>query len=250
MTTVRSTPSTIRSHPCRARLTPRQIEMARDAYDNCVADLDEQLGRLIDELDRRAVVENTWVIVVADHGESFGEHAGVFRHGTSLYQTELHVPLLIIPPAAAKLAAGQTISEPVSLRELAATIVGIAGFEEGSPFPGKSLTRFRARPDPVIPAGSVRREPALAEVVPFDPRNPDPAQMLEPRWPLGALAEGDWTYIRREGDVREELFRVRDDSGEQHNLAGDQAARPILDRMRQALLGLTGGPLTPERFNR
>ena len=92
-------------------------------------------GRLIDELDRRAVLDRTWVIVVADHGESFGEHAGVFRHGTSLYQTELHVPLLIIPPAGAKVAAGQIVNEPVSLRDLAATIAGIGGFPGGFAFP-------------------------------------------------------------------------------------------------------------------
>ena len=48
--------------------------------------------------ERRAILDRTWVIIAADHGESFGEHAGVFCHGTSLYQTELHVPLLIIPP--------------------------------------------------------------------------------------------------------------------------------------------------------
>ncbi len=82
-------------------LPREQIALARDAYDDCVADLDEQLGRLIDELERAAILDRTWVIVVADHGESFGEHPGVFRHGTSLYQTELHVPLLIIPPARA-----------------------------------------------------------------------------------------------------------------------------------------------------
>ena len=40
--------------------------------------------------------------IAADHGESFGEHAGVFCHGTSLYQTELHVPLLIVPPGGAR----------------------------------------------------------------------------------------------------------------------------------------------------
>ena len=79
----------------------RSISVAT-AYDDCVADLDEQLGRLIDELDRRAVLERTWVIIAADHGESFGEHPGVFCHGTSLYQTQLHVPLVIIPPAGAR----------------------------------------------------------------------------------------------------------------------------------------------------
>jgi hypothetical protein len=46
------------------------------------------------------------------------------------------------------------------------------------------------------------------------------------------------------------LFHLRDDGQEQHNLAGDAAAQPMLDRMRQALSGLTGGPLTPGRFNR
>ena len=73
--------------------------------------------------------------------------------------------------------------------------------------------------------------------------------MLKPRWPLAALAEGDWSYIRREGDVREELFHVREDAQEQHNLADDPPAQPVLQRMRDALRQLTAGPLTPQRFN-
>jgi hypothetical protein len=64
------------------------------------------------------------------------------------------------------------------------------------------------------------------------------------------LSEGDWTYIRRDGDVREELFQVREDGSEQHNLAGEAAHAARLKRMRQTLGRLTAGPLTPERFNR
>ena len=237
--------------PVQTELSPRQLAVARDTYDNCVADLDEQLGRLIDELERRALLDNTWMIVVADHGESFGEHPGVFQHGTSLYQTELHVPLLIIPPASAQSAAGRIIAEPVSLRDLATTITDVAGFEGSSVFPGESLARYRLGTASAAPVNAnAAPDRAIAEVVPFDPRNPDPAQMLEPRWPLGALAEGDWTYIRREGDVREELFHLRDDRQELHDLASDAAMRPVLERMRQTLSHLTGGPLTPERFNR
>ena len=81
-----------------ARLSVREDAFVRDCYDDCIADLDEQLGRLIDELGRRDILDQTWLIVTADHGESFGEHPGVFGHGTSLYQTQLHVPLVIIPP--------------------------------------------------------------------------------------------------------------------------------------------------------
>ena len=146
-------------------LSPEGIAFAVDSYDDCVADLDEQLGKLVDELDRRRVLENTWLIVVSDHGESFGEHAGIFCHGKSLYETELHVPLLVIPPGGG--AKKQVIEEPVSLRDLAATIVDRAGLKAGAPFPGASLARFWETPSQ--PELSRSTSPAFAEVVPNDP---------------------------------------------------------------------------------
>jgi hypothetical protein len=78
---------------------------------------------------------------------------------------------------------------------------------------------------------------------------PGPAQSNDRRWPLAALVDGDWSYIRREGHVDEQLFRLREDAGELRNLAADPAVRPTLERMRAALGRLTKGPLTPERFN-
>ena len=112
-------------------ISPRDIAFAHNAYDDCVADLDEELGRLFDELDRRAVLDTTWVMITADHGESFGEHAGVFCHGTSLYQTELHVPLVIIPPGGS--AMKRVVTETVSLRNIAATIVDVARIRDWIP---------------------------------------------------------------------------------------------------------------------
>ena len=219
------------------------LAFLRNAYDDCVADLDEQLGRLFDELGRRAVLERTWVIIAADHGESFGEHAGVFCHGTSLYQTELHVPLVIIPPGGSP--SKRVVTEPVSLRNLAATIVDVLDFETGSPFPGKSLARFWDQSSASPPAAV---DWALSEVVPIDPLNPDPLEMVKPHWPLGAVNEGGWTYIRREGGVHEELYHLREDAKEAHNLAGSLVPCPELARMRGLLNGLTAGPLTPQRF--
>jgi hypothetical protein len=64
---------------------------------------------------------------------------------------------------------------------------------------------------------------------------------------LAALSEGDWTYIRQEEDVREELFHVGEDANEQHNLAGDPAMQARLARMRTALSRLTGGAVKPKR---
>ncbi|MGC8641538.1 MAG: sulfatase family protein, partial [Isosphaeraceae bacterium] len=230
-------------------LSAREIGFVRDSYDDCLANLDEQLGRLIDQVDRRDLGNRTWVIIASDHGESFGEHAGVFCHGTSLYQTELHVPLVILPPAG--IPCGIVVKDTVSQRDLAATIVDVTGQGDGKPFPGQSLARFwdGSQATPAEPAGRAAGR-ALAEVIPNDPLlHPDRSHWLEVHWPLVSLTEGDWAYIRREGDGHEELFLLRDDPGESRDLAADPVARLRLVQMRGTLSELTAGPLTPERFH-
>ena len=77
---------------------PRDVALNRDGYDDCIAYLDQQIGAMLDELERRGVLENTIVIITSDHGEEFGEH-NVFNHGYSLYLYETHVPLIIISGA-------------------------------------------------------------------------------------------------------------------------------------------------------
>jgi arylsulfatase A-like enzyme len=227
-------------------LSPGEIAFAVDSYDECVADLDEQLGELFDELERRGVLGKTWLIVVSDHGESFGEHSGVFCHGTSLYQTEIHVPLLIVPPGG--MPSGRVVKKTVSLRDLAATIVELVAMADGSPFPGQSLAGlWKGQPGLPETAGAFSSQ-ALAEVVPDDSQNHDVAGQPLKSWPLGGLADGEWSYIRREGNVREELFHLTDDKNEEHNQAGDAAKRAHLEQMRVNLKKLTAGPLTPDRF--
>jgi arylsulfatase A-like enzyme len=225
-----------------------QVRFARDSYDDCIANLDEQLGCLIDELERRAVLERTWVIVTSDHGESFGEQPGIFWHGTSLYQPQLHVPLLIIPPSGGP--QPRRITETVSLRDLPATIVDLLGFASVSPFRGVSLARFWDRPTVAGPSHVADLNQALSEVVPLGAFDPDPAQWLKkPRWPSAALTEGDWTYIRRGPDSSEELFRADSDDKQLYNLAGVPAVQSTLTRLRSTMDRLTSGPLTPKRFN-
>lgn len=233
-------------------LLPEDLSFARDAYDDCVADLDEQIGCLIDELARRDILDNTWVIITADHGESFGEHAGIFCHGTSLYQTELRVPLMILPPAAKRIAPG-IIKQSVSLGNLAATITDIAGNDQSTPFPGESLARYWSTSNPTRrpPASGnpVNSDRALAEVVPKDPMlESGPRKRVELAWPIAAIVEEGWSYIRRDTDEREQLFHIHDDANELHNLANDPVAQTRLDAMRHTLNQLTAGPLTKERF--
>ncbi|GAC1473702.1 MAG: hypothetical protein NVSMB9_22800 [Isosphaeraceae bacterium] len=228
--------------------SPSEINYARDSYDDCVADLDEQLGLLFDELERRSILGRTWVIITSDHGESFGEHPGVFWHGTSLYETQLHVPLVIIPPAGSPSPTPGVVTETASLRDLAATVVDVLGVKPGTPFPGESLARFWNKSSLSKTRDSAASQ-ALAEVVPLGSFGPQPSFWdNHRRWPLAALTEGDWTYIRGEEDAHEELFHLGEDAQERHNLAADPAVQPTLKRLRNALSRLTAGPLTPRRF--
>ena len=206
-------------------LPPQEVAFVRDAYDDCIAHLDEQLGRLFDELGRRGVLERTWVIVAADHGESFGEHEGVFCHGTSLYQTEVHVPFLVIPRAERSGRRAGVVKETVSLRNLPATIIDVLGLASVSPFPGESMARFWKETDLNRPTKAtdsplaVTADRALSEVVPNDPLNPDPA-VAQTSVAAGGPGRSRLEIHSARGDTHEELFHLRDDAQERQNLAG------------------------------
>ena len=134
--------------------------VAIDAYDNCLAYLDERLGELIDDLERRGVLDQTLVIVTADHGEGLGEH-GLFDHGETLYRTEIRVPLLFVLPAE-RGRSPVTVAEVVSLRDIATTgdrrMRRRPSGDEVSPFPGRSLLPLgRAQRSAYVAAGPPSR---------------------------------------------------------------------------------------------
>jgi len=217
--------------PSLDRLTSPENYMpfAQDCYDNCLAYLDEQLGKLLAELDRRGILDQTLVVVTSDHGEGLGEH-GLLFHGESLYRTEIGVPLLIAPPAFKR---SHAVREPVSLRDLPATIASLAGVETGSPFAGRSLARFWQGSPPI--AASTAGDEVFSELASPNPLNPNQGRSPAYRGPLVSVAEGDFVYIRNEGDGGEELFDERIDPREFDNRAHSKALEPLLERFRARL---------------
>jgi arylsulfatase A-like enzyme len=216
----------------KSRLPRPWITRARDSYDDCLAYIDEQLGCLFDELQRRGVLERTLIIVTSDHGEGLGEH-GLFDHGESLYRTEIRVPLVIVPPSGRDRPA--VVGETVSLRDLPATIVNLVGQGKGSPFPGSSLARFW-RDSATDRTGSPRgHDPILSELMSPNPVRPNQGRSPASRGPLTSLAEDGFVYIRNEGDGSEQLFNERDDPREIDDRARFESMRPVLERFRRRL---------------
>lgn len=206
--------------------------LVSDAYDDCLTYLDSQIGKLIDELERRGVLDNTLVIITADHGEELGEHR-LYGHGQSLYSQELHVPLMILLPG--NRAAGRIVADPVSLRDIPATIVELLGASGDSPFPGNSLARFweHGRGEHHQSATAVLSEVALREKVSKN-------QNRAPAWrgPMASVVAHGKTYIRN-ADGREELYDILNDPADSRDLAGSTGSIDSLARLRETLQALT-----------
>jgi tetratricopeptide (TPR) repeat protein len=106
-------------------------------YDIELGYIDEQLGRFWEFLNRRELLKNALVVFLSDHGESLGDH-GESTHGYFIYQSTLHVPLIIHWPATQS-PHPKRIEEPVSLLDPAPTILQFAGVKRPAQFQGRSL---------------------------------------------------------------------------------------------------------------
>lgn len=210
------------------RLTPTDLELVRDSYDRCLTYLDDQIGRLFKELTQRGELDDTIVIVTADHGEHLGEQR-LYGHGCSLYRPELHVPLLVFAPGAVP--AGQVVSSPVSLRDLPATVVDLLGLAAESPFPGRSLAATWSSS-----SGDAASTDWLVSEVALPPEaDPNGGRSPVCRGPMLSLVADGWHYIRN-GDGREELYDFKHDTDETHDLAGLADKAEVLRTLRDRVV--------------
>jgi arylsulfatase A-like enzyme len=215
----------------KSRLPRPARAMVMDAYDNCLASIDDRLGELLAELRHRGVLDRTVVIVTADHGEGFGEH-DLFDHGESLYRPEIRVPLVIAFPSGE--GSGRVIDRFVSLRDIPATIIDLVGRGQGPAFPGRSLAHLWRSPPPGPTTGD-GDDPVLSELIAPNPSDPSHGRSPAKHGPLISLAEGDFVYIRNQADGTEHLYDEREDPRELIDRARAEPARDIVQRFRARL---------------
>jgi len=130
-------------------LSPQYVEAYRRFYLDEVRYWDHCLGDLIRFLQTRGLLDNSLVIVTADHGEEFLDH-GLFYHGTSVYEELIRVPLIIVdgssPPAS-----GCVVNLNTRHLDLAPTILDYLGIEAPPDFNGVSLLPVGKQPSPESP---------------------------------------------------------------------------------------------------
>ncbi len=164
-----------------------------DRYDSEIAYTDQQIGRLLDDVRRRGLLDRTVVVFLADHGEGFGEHGSLY-HSTTLYDELLHVPLLLRIPGVAP----SRVASTVAVMDVAPTVVSLLGLPIPETFRGQPLRlaggRFAPEQDHVVVAETYRDVD------------------------LRAIRSGPWKLIMDRASGGRKLFDMASDPGERRNL--------------------------------
>jgi arylsulfatase A-like enzyme len=191
-----------------------------ELYDGEVVYLDGLLRQLFSELGRRGRLDNTLIVMTADHGEEFGEH-GMYSHGVTLFEPGIRIPLLIRLPGTP---APRHIVEPVNLAGLAPALLGHLGL--GIP------SSFRVEPLPLEPAVNGAVAVTFSESADEGPK----VLRLHQRAVVG---QAEKMLVQRDGEHI--FYDLASDPGEAHPVPSSSFAREL----EQALIRFASALGTP-----
>lgn len=191
---------------------PRWGPHRSDAYDAEIAFTDHHIGRLIDGLQEKGLLENTVVVLTSDHGEGLDKEDdhGKLYHGPTLYDEVMRVPLLVWAPGLEP----QRIKTPVSLIDLLPTFLELAGLPEDPELRGVSLVPWLAGERPEHPP--VFFEKHKSEALP---------QKGMVQWPFKVILVMPYNRV--------EIYNLEEDPRERNNLA-----KALPEAEREKLVGL------------
>ena len=205
----------------RARLRPEDKAAIIELYDGEIAYTDLYMGKLFDEIDAMGLRDNSLVILSSDHGDEFWEHGG-YQHGQSLYDELIRIPLIMRGPG---IQPGSRLAADVQHIDLLPTLVAVAGGTIPKEVKGRSLL-------PVLQATS-----GSEEVYNF-------AEALFLTEEKKTVRGQGYKLIYAPYSQQVELYDLRNDPGEQQNLAdSDPAQAERLERELQTWLESTGSAL-------
>ena len=170
---------------------------------------------MFDKLRELGLYDDTLVILTGDHGEGLGEH-GEGKHGFFLYESTLHVPLLVRVPKGGL--PGAQIDENVSLVDIVPTVLGLLGLPVPRQVEGMNLSGYLAGTAPSANSRAVYSESWSPEIYGCNR--------------LYAIREGAWKYVQSR---KPELYDLSRDAGEKVNVVATEAE--IACRLRRRLEG-------------
>jgi len=214
----------------RAKIKPGMKHQNPD-YAAMIGTLDDNVGRILAKLRKRNLAERTLVIFASDNGGTIIQHRGrqvtdnsPLRSGKgSLYEGGIRVPLILRLPGVTP--RGTTCEEPVTCTDFFPTILELCGVSAtektapAGPLDGSSLVPLLRQPD-----ARVNRDALFFHYPHY----------YATTTPVSAVRAGDWKLLEYFEDNQVELYNLREDPGEQRDLADQQTslATQLRDRLQ------------------
>ncbi len=204
---------------------PYRTRYPEDPYGGEVAYTDEQVGRLLKALEDHNLREWTLAVLLADHGESLGDH-GEYTHGVFLYDSTVHIPLIFVGPG---VPAGRTVPQQVRSIDVLPTVTDYLGLSPGDKVQGASL----------LPSVTGGKPPAA---------NYCYMETLYPKTQMGwselrGMRTDEWKYVVA---PKPELYRLSEDKGESRNVV--QTFPADAERLKKKVWEISESPQSLTRI--
>lgn len=191
--------------------TPQEVRRHIAAYYGMITEVDAQIGRVLDAVERSGQADNTYVIFASDNGLAVGQHGLMGKQ--SLYDHSLRVPMVVSGPGIKR---GARANGLVHVMDLNPTILELAGVPAPSPLDARSVTSALRRPDAALRTDVMAAYQNVQRAIRTD------------RWKL--------ILYNVAGQKHTQLFDLANDPLETRNLAADPRQAGRLRELKALLL--------------
>ena len=198
--------------------TEAEIRQFIAEYYGMIHNVDWNLGRILNLLDRLEIAENTVVVFLSDHGDMLGQHGHFCGIKIQAYRAAMQVPLIIRYPA--RFAPQRTTAMVDVGVDMMPTLLDLCGLTAPDGMHGQSYL-------PVLDGNAAEARDAVMYQV-FTQTGGNPTEFAP--FAQRGIRTKDWLYVRHK-DRPVMLFDERADRDEQHNLIEDPARTPVIDEL-------------------
>lgn len=193
-------------------LSPEAWQVIRSYYYGCISFLDAMIGRVVDHLEKKGLLDNTLILFTADHGDLIGDFGSCFK--ANHLNGSVRIPFIAAGPGVAQ---GKMSRALVGLQDILPTFVTFAGADIGQSVQGMDLSPHLE--DTNIPVRDLFYSTTRTGV----------------GRQSAMVTDGQWKYIYSEANATEELYDQVNDQGELYNLARAPEQKDRLMAMRKLL---------------
>ena len=200
-------------------ISSRGVEGLEEKYDYEIAFVDGWIGKLLAALESSGLDKTTAVVLLADHGEAWGEHKHYF-HGQDLTEEQLRVPLIIAVPGRAP----AVIDDEAAVIDVGPTLLDLVGITPPASFRGRSLLA-------AIDGQKLPVRPLFGELLPAS------------AWPKHEvmMVEGGKKITHKISERRWELHDLAADPRQQKDLSRDPRHAQLLEQLRKKVIAFEEG---------